>query len=187
MSTKGFNLKPVKVRVPANSEIDLSVSGQRLYCESANQKFEIRTDQGDRSLMKPGRAIGLGEKTNNIRVINDNNSELYCELSHGYGDIQDNPVTSEVSIINARTMNPMEPVVLGADETFTIPANSTRQKLTLYADPDNEGQVWLAPQKNRGVPLRAGHAHDLTEFSGAVTLCGDGSGEQTVYLMEVSD
>ena len=187
MSRQGFNLKPVKVRVPAGEEVQLNVSGIRLFCEDANQSFEIRTENGDRSPMKPGRSIGLGENTRLVRVINENNSELYAVLSHGYGDIKDNSVTGEVTVKNARSLNPMAPVTLSDNQKFTIPANSARQKLTLYADSANTGTVWLAGAKNQGLPLLGGHAHDITEFSGTVQLCGDGAGSQTVYLMEVND
>ncbi|WP_211831158.1 hypothetical protein [Kistimonas asteriae] len=185
--SQGFNISRLLVRVPEGQEENLKVSGRLLYVEDANQGFRITTDSGDRAHMIAGRKIELGETTNNIRVTNDGVGDLVCTLAYGYGDIQDSAVTGSVSIKNAKQLNPMAPVTLADGEVYTIPANDTRQKLTLYAAVDNGGVVWLAGEKGKGLPLLGGHAHDLTEFSGAVSVCADGTGTQTLYLMEVSD
>ncbi|AMO56629.1 hypothetical protein GZ77_03515 [Endozoicomonas montiporae] len=186
MIQQGFNIRSLSVRVAEGQEVNLAISGNFFFAESANKRFRIETDSGNSADMSAGRKIELQTQQSNLRIINSLGSgELVASLIYGYGDVSDSAVYGEISIKNAQSVNPMAPVTLSDGEIFTIAANSTRQKLTLYADAGNTGRVWLAGEKNKGLPLYGGHAHDFTEFSGELQLCGDGSGTQTVYLMEV--
>lgn len=187
MIHQGFNISSLNVRVREGEEENLKISARLVYVQSANMQFRITTDAGSRSDMIAGRKLRLGEQTKNLRIINTGSGDLVATLVYGEGDIEDSAVTGEVSIKNAQSLNPIAPASLTDGQVFTIPANNARQKLTLYADSANSGKVWLAGAKNLGLPLLGGHAHDITEFSGAVQLCGDGSGTQVVYLMEVNE
>ncbi|WP_419536202.1 hypothetical protein [Endozoicomonas sp.] len=187
MIQQGFNISSLNVRVKPGEEENLKISARLVYVQSANMGFRIATDAGSRSDMIAGRKLQLGDSTANLRVINTGTGDLVATLVYGWGDIEDSAVTGEIAIKNASSLNPIAPVALSDAQVHTIAANNARQKLTLYADAANTGKIWLAGAKNLGLPLMAGHAHDITEFSGAVQLCGDGAGTQTVYLMEVNE
>jgi len=184
--TNGFNINRMRVVVKEGKAENLAISGRLIYCEEANKDFKIETDEGSRAVMSAGRKIRLTEPSKNLNIVNTGTGDLVCVITYGHGDVEDSAVTGELAIKPAQTINPLPPVVLTNGQVYTIPDNDTRKSLTLYADAENQGRVWLAGEKGKGIPLSAGHAHEINYFAGEVKLCGDGTGSQTVYLMEVN-
>lgn len=98
--TKGFNLTTYNIKVPANSDENLKLTGTFFYCESSNQSFNIETDSGSRAVMRQGRKIEFEEASHNLRVINKKSTPLVCSVVAGYGQVEDSSVTGFVTIQN---------------------------------------------------------------------------------------
>lgn len=171
------NIQSANYTVPAKvgsneGRVTVASFSEFVYCVSASAQLKLRDDQGNEYPLLTGVKVKIDTPAKQLELINESLSDVTAEIIFGFGQWEINSFNGVVTITPGAGVSGLAAITLTGGATDTVPANSSRKKMTLRAYKANAGSIWIgATSADNGTYLDPGDAIDV-DVTSAVSIFG---------------